>query len=157
MFKLFSTMPHVMFGIWGIILTIWVIVELLNASEENLTRTKNASILATIFFWGSYITGGWWYWVYYGAAEVGDKYIIKAGPFSAAHGIFMEVKEHLFFMIILLSMLLVIIIKNNNLFQNKIFRTLALSVAVIVVVLGFGMEGFGSIITKGVKAGLLGY
>jgi len=152
MFKAFTTMPHVLLGVWGIVLTVWVIVELINANEKSLTRTKNVSLLATILFWGSYITGGWWYWVYYG----GDKAIIKEGAFPAAHGFFMETKEHLFFMIILLSMLLTIIVKNNNLLENKTFRTLALTVAIIVVVFGFGMEFFGSMITKGVKIGLLG-
>lgn len=157
MFKLFSTMPHVIFGVWGVIMAVWAVVELLNLSEGNIKRLRSVSVLSTVFIWISYITGGWWYWVYYGAAEIGDKYIIKGGPFPAAHGFFMEVKEHIFFMVLLASMLLVVIVKNTDLLQNKTFKNLAITVAVVVVVLGFGMEAFGSFITKGVKAGLLGF
>ncbi|OEG00108.1 hypothetical protein BHF71_06170 [Vulcanibacillus modesticaldus] len=157
MFKIFSTMPHVIFGVWGIIMAIWAIVEILNISESNYKRLRTVSLLSSIFIWISYIVGGWWYWVYYGAKEVGDKYVIKGGPWPWAHGFFMETKEHLFFIVLLLSMLLVIIVKNQAIIHNKKFQTLALTVAVIVVIFGFGMEAFGSIITKGVKAGLLGF
>lgn len=157
MFKIFSAMPHVMFGVWGIIMAVWAIVELLNISEKNQKRLGNVTLLSSIFIWASYIAGGWWYWVYYGAKEIGDKYVIKGGPWPWAHSFVMEVKEHVFFLLILLSMLLVVIVKNNNLLENKNIKKLAITVAVIVVVLGFGMEAFGSIITKGVKAGLIGF
>lgn len=152
MFKILSTMPHVVFGVWGIIFAVWALVELLNISEKNLKRLKISSVLSLIFIWLSYIIGGWWYVVYYG----GDKSIIKAGPFPEAHSFFMEAKEHIFFILLLLSMYLPIIIFKNNVIENKAIKWLAITVAIIVVILGFGMEGFGSMITKGVKAGLLG-
>lgn len=153
MFKVFTTMPHVTFGVWGIIMAVWAVVELLNLRQENLTRLRTVSLLTTIFIWVSYITGGWWYWVYYPE----DKAIIKEGAFPAAHGFYMEVKEHLFFMVLLASMLLVVVTKSDKLLGNKAFKRLGITVALLVVILGFGMEFFGSVITKGVKIGLLGY
>ncbi|MCF6094916.1 hypothetical protein L1765_13190 [Microaerobacter geothermalis] len=156
MLKIFGSMPHVIFGVWGIIMTVWALVELLNISEKNQYRLKVSSVLASVFIWLSYIIGGWWYWVYYGAKEVGDKYIIKGGAFPAAHNFFMEAKEHIFFILLILSVLLPIIIFKNNLIENKNLRRLAITVAIIGIILGFGMEGFGSLITKGVKIGLLG-
>jgi len=157
MFKIFSAMPHVIFGVWGVIMAVWAMVEIINISEKNQKRVRTVGLLSSIFIWASYILGGWWYWVYFGAAEVGDKYIIKGGPWPWAHGFVMEVKEHLFFMVLLASMLLVVIINNNNLLANKKIRVLAITVAIIVIALGFGMEAMGSVITKGVKAGLIGH
>ncbi|KXG44406.1 hypothetical protein TEPIDINF_001955 [Tepidibacillus infernus] len=156
MFKVFTTMPHVMFGVWGIIMAVWALVELLNVNEKNIKRLRIVSVLSSVFIWISYIVGGWWYWVYYGAQDVGDKFIIKAGSFPAAHAFFMEAKEHIFFILLLASMVLPIIAYNDKLIGNKHIQKLAISVAIISIVLGFGMEGMGSMITKGVKLGLLG-
>ena len=60
MFKIFSTMPHVMFGVWGIIMAVWALVELLNLNENNIKRLRTASVLSSVFIWASYIVGGWW-------------------------------------------------------------------------------------------------
>ncbi|WP_206812949.1 hypothetical protein [Paradesulfitobacterium ferrireducens] len=148
----FLTMPHVVFGVWGIMTAVWVLVELLNYSEKNLGRLKIASALTTVFNWLAYVIGGWWYVVYYAA----DKAMIKKGPFPAAHGFFMETKEHVFFILLLLSMLLPVIVYSNKLSESKSIRKLGIVVAIIMVILGFGMEGFGSFITQGLRLGILG-
>jgi hypothetical protein len=157
MLKVFMTMPHVMFGIWGILLAVWALVELLNVNEKNIKRLRIVSVLSSVFIWISYIVGGWWYWVYYGAKDVGDKFIIKAGSFPAAHNFFMEAKEHIFFILLLASMVLPVVVYSEKLIQNKHLQKLAVTVAVIAIVLGFTMEGMGSVITKGVKFGLIGH
>jgi hypothetical protein len=152
MFKIIMTMPHVLFGVWAIVAVVWTLVELLNVKEGNLKRIKVSSVLTTVFTWTSYVLGGWWYVVYYAA----DKAIIQKGPFPEAHSFFMEAKEHIFFIMLLLATLLPIIVFTNDLLVNKTAKKLAITVAVIIILFGFGMEGMGSLITKGIKAGLLG-
>lgn len=47
----------------------------------------------------SYMLGGWWYVVYYGAKDIGDKYNIQNGPWPWSLKFFMETKKHVFFII----------------------------------------------------------
>jgi len=156
MFKELSTMPHVVFGVFGIIAAIWVAVEAANSSEGNRFRLKIASIGTTIFMLLSYLIGGWWYVVYYGVAGRSDKNIILAGPWKWSHSFFMEAKEHIFFMLIILSIMLPVVVFRNEIFKDKNIRNLTIVIALTIVFLGLGMEGFGAMITKGVKMGLLG-
>jgi phosphoglycerol transferase MdoB-like AlkP superfamily enzyme len=68
----------------------------------------------------------------------------------------MEAKEHLFFMLILLSILLPIVVFRNPVFKDKKIRNVTIVIALMIVVLGLGMEGFGAMISKGVKMSLMG-
>jgi hypothetical protein len=157
MWKELMTMPHVVFGVLGILFAVWVAVEAANSSEANRYRLKLASIGTTLFLWLSYLIGGWWYVVYYGAAVINsDKSIILAGPWKWSHSFFMEAKEHIFFMLILLSILLPIVTFRNPVFKDRKIRNLTIVIALTIVVLGLGMEGFGAMISKGVKMSLLG-
>ena len=157
MWKELMTMPHVVFGVFGILFAVWVAVEAANSSEANQYRLKLASIGTTLFLWLSYLIGGWWYVVYYGAAvSNSDKSIILAGPWKWSHSFFMEAKEHIFFMLILLSILLPIVTFRNQVFKDKKIRNLTIVIALTIVVLGLGMEGFGAMISKGVKMSLMG-
>lgn len=157
MWKELMVMPHVVFGVFGILFAVWVAVEAANSSEANQRRLKLASIGTSIFLWLAYLAGGWWYVVYYGAAASNsDKSIILAGPWKWSHSFFMEAKEHIFFMLILLSILLPIITFRNQVFKDKKIRNLTIVIAVTIVALGLGMEGFGAMISKGVKMSLMG-
>jgi uncharacterized membrane protein len=157
MWKELMTMPHVVFGVFGILFAVWVAVEAANSSEANQNRLKLASIGTTLFLWLSYLTGGWWYVVHYGAAvSNSDKSIILAGPWKWSHSFFMEAKEHIFFMLIFLSILLPIVTFRNQLFKDKKIRNLTIVIALTIVVLGLGMEGSGAMISKGVKMSLMG-
>jgi uncharacterized membrane protein len=157
MWKELMTMPHVVFGVFGILFAVWVAVEAANSSEANQNRLKLASIGTTLSLWLSYLTGGWWYVVHYGAAvSNSDKSIILAGPWKWSHSFFMEAKEHIFFMLIFLSILLPIVTFRNQLFKDKKIRNLTIVIALTIVVLGLGMEGSGAMISKGVKMSLMG-
>jgi hypothetical protein len=157
MWKELMIMPHVVFGVFGILFAVWVAVEAANSTEANQYRLKLASIGTTLCLWLSYLMGGWWYVVYYGAATSNsDKSIILAGPWKWSHSFFMEAKEHIFFMLILLSILLPIVIFRNPVFKDKKIRNLTIVIALTIVVLGLGMEGFGAMISKGVKMSLTG-
>jgi hypothetical protein len=157
MWKELMTMPHVLFGVFGILFAVWVAVEAANSSEANQRRLKLASIGTTLFLWLSYLVGGWWYVVYYGAAvSNSDKSIILAGPWKWSHSFFMETKEHIFFMMLFLSILLPIVTFRNQIFKDTKVRNLTIVIALTIVVLGLSMEGFGAMISKGIKMSLMG-
>ena len=157
MWKELMIMPHVLFGVFAILFALWVAVEAANSSETNQNRLKLASIGTTLFLWLSYLSGGWWYVVYYGAAvSNSEKSIILAGPWKWSHSFFMETKEHVFFMLVLLSILLPIVTFRNAVFKDRKIRNLTIVIALTIVVLGLGMEGFGAMISKGVKVSLMG-
>jgi hypothetical protein len=156
MFKELMTMPHVVLGVFGIMAAIWVAVEAANGGQGNLNRLKLASLCTTVFMWLSYLIGGWWYVAYYGVAGRSDKNIILAGPWKWSHSFFMEAKEHLFFMIILLSILLPVVVFRNEIYKDKNLRILTIVISLTIVCLGLSMEGFGAMITKGIKMSLLG-
>jgi hypothetical protein len=157
MWKELMTMPHVLFGVFGILFAVWVAVEAANSSEANQRRLKLASIGTTLFLWLSYLIGGWWYVVYYGAdVSNSDKSIILAGPWKWSHSFFMETKEHIFFMMLFLSILLPIVTFRNQIFKDTKVRNLTIVIALTIVILGLGMEGFGAMISKGIKMSLMG-
>ncbi len=145
-------LAHAAFGVLGILAGIWLFVDILNVNENNKGRIKYMSIAVAVFILLAYLLGGYWYVAFYGD----DRGIITAGPWPWAHLFFMEVKEHLFFMLLLLSMYLPIVVHSNRLLTDKGSRNLVLTVAGLIVLLGLTMEGFGSVISMGVKMGLLG-
>jgi len=142
-------MIHPTFGVLAIIAAVWVFVETLNASEANVARLRNASVLVAVFIWLAFIVGGYWYVVFYGA----DKTIIKAGPWPFAHGIFMETKEHLFLTLLLLATFLPIA-AFGEVVQKRVTRNLVLWTSALVVFIGLAMEGAGAIISMGAKLAL---
>jgi len=152
MFKILSNMPHVVFGVWGIMAAVWLLVEVLNVNEKNLKRIKISAYLSTIFTWLAYIIGGWWYVFLYAA----DKAVIKGSSWAWAHGIVMETKEHVFLLLVMLSLFLPLFVSKSNLLEDKGARKIIITLAILCIALGFGMELFGSLITKGLKAGLIG-
>ncbi len=144
-------MSHVVFGMLGVLAGVWIFVEVLNASEKNMRRIKYASIAVAVLIWLAYFLGGYWYVSFYAQ----DKTIINAGPWPWAHAFFMEAKEHMFFNLLLLSTYLPIIIFRNRILTDKDGRKLVLIVAGLIVLFGLAMEGFGAVISMGVKMGLL--
>jgi hypothetical protein len=142
---------HAVFGGLSALAALWVFIELLNISESNTGRIGSAAVITLVLIWGAYFVGGWYYVTHYGA----DKAIIQAGHWPWAHNLFMETKEHLFFLVLLLATFLPIVVKRNNLLLNRHARNLALAVSGMIVLLVQVMEGSGAIIAMGVRQGLL--
>ena len=141
---------HPAAGVLTILTAVWVFVDTLNVSESSVGRIKKASVLCTVLIWLTYIIGGYWYVLYYGP----DKAIIKAGPWPFAHGIFMEIKEHIFLMLLLLATYLPIA-ASRDIAVNKAAKKVVLWVSGLIVPIALSMEGSGAIISSGVKIGLL--
>lgn len=129
-----------------------IFVYVLHANDKNIATIKKMSILVPLFTALSYLVGGWWYVVHYSL----ERDIIRSGSWFWAHTFFMEVKEHLFFVLLMLSILLPIIVYKNYLIGDKSIRNLVLTVLVLIVLLGFSMDGAGAIISRGVIVGFMG-
>jgi hypothetical protein len=107
-------------------------------------------MIAAVFIWLTYIVGGYWYVMYYGA----DKAIIKAGSWPFAHDIFMETKEHVFFMVLLLATFLPIAAA-GEIVKKAGPRVVVLWSSGLVVLMALAMEGAGALISMGAKVALL--
>jgi hypothetical protein len=138
---------HPTFGVLGILAAVWVFVEALNASEGNAARLRTAAIAVAVFIGLAWVLGGYWYVNYYAP----EKAIILKGPFPWAHNLVMETKEHLFFIPLVLAFYLPFATR-DKLFANTAARTMVLSVAALIALSGFAIEGGGALINYGVKA-----
>lgn len=137
---------HPTFGVLGILASVWVLVEALNASEANRWRIRYASVTAAACMTLALLLGGYWYVTYYAA----EKAIILKGPWPFAHNLVMETKEHLFFIPLILALYLPILAR-VNLSVHHAARTMAITVAALVVLSGLAIEGAGAVINYGVK------
>ena len=138
---------HPTFGVLGILGAVWVFVEALNASEGNARRIRTAAIAVAVFMGLAWVFGGYWYVNYYAP----EKAIILKGPFPWAHTLVMETKEHLFFIPLVLAFYLPFATR-DKLFAKTAARTMVLSVAALIALSGFAIEGGGALINYGVKA-----
>ena len=140
---------HATFGVAGCLAALWVFVEALNARPGNHRRIRAASFLAAVCMVATWICGGYWYLHFYPQ----EKALILAGPWPFAHNIFMETKEHLFFIAVLLALLLPIAVRQTV--DSNCVRKLVLSIAGLGCITALAMEGLGAVIDHGVKVALL--
>ena len=145
-------MVHPTTGALAIFCAIWCIVEVLNSSEQNRSRTRLAALSSMWLMVATYIAGGYWYVVYYAA----DKAVILKGTWPFAHTFFMEAKEHAFFITLVLSIFLAIIARSEDFVRNRSARVLAVWVTLMVILSAFAAEGAGSLVAMGVRIGLTG-
>ncbi len=142
-------LAHATFGVLGTLSALWVFVEALNAREENAGRIRKGALFAASFMVVAGILGGFWYTKFYPA----DKAIILKGPWPFAHNLFMETKEHLFFLVLILALYLAIAAR-GKLYANSSARKMVLSVSMLIVLGGLAMEGFGGIVNHGAELAL---
>lgn len=141
---------HALTGMLFILSAGFVFVDTLNASQANLERIRSMSRLCAGLLWLTYFIGGYWYVVNYAP----EKAFIMKGPWTFAHSFVMETKEHVFLGLLLLGTLLPII-ASNDLVGSKAARKLMLWATTLLVLVGFGMDGAGAIISLGAKVALL--
>jgi hypothetical protein len=143
-------LAHSTFGVLGTLAAVWVLVDTLNAREENAARIQKAAFAAALCMSATWIVGGYWYVHFYPL----DRTLILNGPWPFAHTLFMETKEHLFFITLILSFYLPIATK-DKLSANATARRMVLCVAMLIVLSGLAIEGSGAVINHGVKVALL--
>jgi hypothetical protein len=137
---------HPMFGVLGILASVWVFVEVLNASAANAGRIRVAAGVVAVCIVMSWILGGYWYVHFYAP----EKAIILKGPMPSAHTFFMETKEHLFFIPLILALYLPFAAR-AQLVGNAMARSLVLVVAFLIVGTSLSIEAGGAAISYGVK------
>lgn len=143
-------MSHVLFGVFCLVATVWVFVDVLHASEANQARIRILSRSVTFAMWLAFLIAGYWYVSFYPA----DKAIILKGPWRFAHSFFMETKEHLVILLLLLTTYLPIAAA-NDLAHSRDARRLMLWVAGLIILMTLAIEGEGAFIAIGVKVALL--
>jgi hypothetical protein len=143
-------LAHSTFGVLGTMAAAWVFVDTLNAREENAGRIRAAALVAALCMSATWIAGGYWYVHFYPL----DRALILRGPWPFAHTLFMETKEHLFFITLILSFYLPIATR-DRVSANATARKMVLCVAMLIVLSGLAIEGSGAVINHGVKVALL--
>ncbi len=140
---------HAGAGELGAVAFLWVFVELLKPSVRRVLRAKVAALVGVLAFFASWLVGGYYYVLYYGA-EV--KPVIKAGPVAWAHEIVTETKEHVFLFIPFLALLaLGLIYRHEEELKagNQVRAILILSCA--VALFAFGIAAMGYLISSGFR------
>jgi hypothetical protein len=137
---------HPTLGVLGILASVWLLVEAMNASEANQGRIRLAACSVTACMIAAGVLGGYWYVNYYYA----EKAIILKGPWPFAHNLFMETKEHLFFIPLILA-LYVPIVAARKLAINAGSRIMVIVVATFIILNGLAIEGAGALINYGAK------
>lgn len=143
-------LAHSTAGVLGIVAALWAFVETLNASPQNFLRVQRAAACTAFFMLLTCVLGGYWYVHFYPA----DRALILHGPWPFAHTLFMETKEHLFFITLILACYLPLAVRDKPHF-NPAARRMVLRVAMLVVLSGLAIEGAGAVINHGVKVALL--
>ncbi|MEK7589753.1 MAG: hypothetical protein AAB475_00670 [Patescibacteria group bacterium] len=137
---------HVFIGVTGIIASYATLIWLFKRNIP-IRLLKISSLTAFIAYIATWLTGGYYYVLYYGGSV---KPIIKSGPTPWAHSIIMEVKEHIFLFLPVLAfvILLVIWLKGNSLEKNKPLRN-ALALVVSITLLIAVLMALGGIVISG--------
>lgn len=95
----YNLIAHIVLGLIGVIAfyAAWMI---LLKEKSALKWPKILSLVGALSFWGSWITGGYYYVKFYGKAV---KPIILSGKYPWAHTVITESKEHIFLILPFLS------------------------------------------------------
>lgn len=141
---------HPTFGVLGTMAALWVLVEALNPGVASQRRMQVAAYCVVICFILAWIFGGYWYVNYYYA----DKALILKGPWPFAHDLFMETKEHLFFIPAMLALYLPIVAA-RPLALDRAARHMVIAVAGLIILNSLAIEGAGAVINHGAKIAMM--
>ncbi len=141
---------HAALGELALFCWIWIIVEFLNPSPERLRRARFAALISVATLLVSWMAGGFYYVKIYGAQV---KPLIKAGPQPWAHGVIMELKEHVFLFLPFLVMLAAVVVWNAAP-SDATKRKIIIWLAILILIIGFSMAGMGYMISSAARASL---
>jgi len=143
---------HLGFAIVGIDLYFW----LLGKFKDRIGSVKNRVVLAgmgTLAFIASWITGGYYYVVYYGSLV---KPVIKGGVAPWVHNIVMEAKEHIFLFVVPMAVVVFFIAcMSDEEIDRSGIRTLAIWLTGTVAVLGLLIGAMGFVISATARWGVI--
>ena len=130
----------------GVLASVWVFVEALNASEANRSRIRIAAFIVAGCLVMAWALGSYWRMAFYAS----EKAIILKGPWPWAHNFVMETKERLFFIPLILALYLPIAAA-ANLARNGGARVVVMVAAAFIALNGLAIEGAGAVISYAVK------
>ena len=142
---------HVFVGLAGVIIFYAVLMAVLKPVDfSRLKFLRLASLGGLIGFLLSWLSGGYYYVVYYGNIV---KPIIKKSAYPWAHSIFMEAKEHIFLFLPFAALVAVLIfyILGEELEQKPAIKKPVIILSSLIFVLGAIMALMGIIISGAVK------
>lgn len=130
---------HVILGLVGVIAS-FIVTYLLIRDKFSSRKVICCSFIAFTSYVLSWLSGGWYYWKYYGAQV---KPIILKGNYSWAHLVIMEVKEHMFLFLPFATFVLFLIVwlreetltNEESLRKSTFLLSLCITVMAIVITL----------------------
>ena len=141
--------PHAVLGVLGTFGAFAVWIETLSP-QPNGRRLRLFAAASAVLIWMAFLAGGLFYLSLYGP----DKAIILNGPWPWSHAVVMETKEHWAIFLPLLATMLPLLVAKRFAGEGPDSVALARTVAALTVFLGLAMEGFGAIISLGIRLGL---
>mgnify|MGYP001577797130 FL=1 len=141
---------HLGFAIIGIDAFLWLLGKFKDDGGSRKSRIVTAWV-GVVAFLASWLTGGYYYVVYYGTFV---KPVIKSGVAPWVHNIIMETKEHIFLFIVPIAMtvLFIALLEKEEIERLRI-RRLALWLAGTVAVLGLLIGAMGFMISAAARWG----
>ncbi len=140
---------HVALGLVGLIASFAVTLNLLKGTPP-ISFLKKASLIAFLSYIISWLSGGWYYFKYYGTAV---KPVILGGNYGWAHSIFMEAKEHVFLFLPFATLALTIIIwcVPEDFFSRPLFKRRTSFLSLTITILAIIITLSGVLITGGAR------
>ncbi|MDZ4243545.1 MAG: hypothetical protein U1C57_00370 [Candidatus Doudnabacteria bacterium] len=145
----FLLASHVVLGLLGVAAFYAVWMQLLK-QKVSVRFTKISSIWGALFLVLSWVTGGYYYATYYGAAV---RSVIRAGQYPWAHSVFMEAKEHIFLFLPFLGIVLAIVLVavGEQINSKPVLKKELALLAGVISVLGIIITLSGAIISGAVR------
>ncbi|MDP3993985.1 MAG: hypothetical protein Q8P75_03340 [bacterium] len=145
----FLLASHVVLGLLGVAAFYAVWMQLLK-QKVSVRFTKISSIWGALFLVLSWVTGGYYYATYYGAAV---RSVIRAGQYPWAHSVFMEAKEHIFLFLPFLGIVLAIVLVavGEQINSKPVLKKELAILAGVISVLGIIIILSGAIISGAVR------
>jgi|ETNmetMinimDraft_33_1059910.scaffolds.fasta_scaffold13758_1 hypothetical protein len=144
-----ALIAHVFIGFIGVIASYALLMGLLKKTLSH-RLLKASSLIAFLSYIFSWVIGGYYYVVHYGA-EV--KPNIKEGAYPWAHTLIMESKEHIFLFLPVLAFLLALImwLFEEELERDKALRKSTMTIALLTTLIGIFITLAGVVISGSVQ------
>ena len=140
---------HVMLGVIGTTFYYMVWRDGLK-KQPNIKWLQALSLSGTISYILAWISGGYYYLIYYGGAV---KPIIKAGAYPWVHSVIMEAKEHVFFFLPILAIVVTLLwwILPDDMQQEPKLKQAVVGLSGVISLIGIGMILSGILISGAVR------
>jgi hypothetical protein len=138
---------HIVLGLIGLGALLFAFMQLIR-KQPPWGIVEKSSWVALFSFLLSWLSGAYYYVVYYGVAV---KPRIVGGEFPWAHQVFMEAKEHVFLLIPFLAVVIVLAVRALRAHENPALKSATAALIATALALGIFVAASGIIISGGVR------